>query len=75
MTKVLVLRCGNKAIHIAGKLELLDYLVNWITIHNYQTQRYPEEDADIFEFDNSNNFKACKLKAMKLGLVQTARKS
>ena len=75
MTKILVLRYENTTIHIYGDPKLIDSLVKWITVRNYNSQRYPEEDADVFEFDNSHNFMACKLKAIKLGLVQTARKS
>ena len=75
MTKVLVLRCGDEAIHIAGKPELMDYLVHWITMHDYQTQRYPENEMDIFEFENYNYFEACNDKATKLGLLQVTKKS
>ena len=58
MTKVVVLRCGDNTIHLGGKPELLDNLTNWITKRNYQTQRYPEDGMDIFEFENKNYFMA-----------------
>lgn len=75
MTKILVLRYENTTIRIYGNPKLIDYLVSWITVRNYNSQRYPEEDADVFEFDNSHNFMACKLKAIKLGLLQVTKKS
>lgn len=72
MTKSLLLRCNNEAIHIDGNPKLLDYLVNWISMHNYQKQRYLEDNIDIFVFDNPHYLVACKIKAIKLGLLKEA---
>ena len=71
MTKKVLLRCNenNVSICIEGNAEKIEKFVNWIIEHNYQTQRYPENNLDVLEFAHSNLLVACKLKAIKMELV------